>query len=456
MIIFLAVALVFSLIINLLILIKVRSISPAKISDRVAQEFAANFDKLQEKNDKNFDKNRQDFISISSSSRQELNNAILQNFTNFSKMQNQSLEQFSQQIEKFEVKFNSTSNENRQEAQLKLDQIRKTMEEKIQLLQNENSAKLEQMRQTVDEKLHQTVEKRFNESFTMIAQRLDQVHKGLGEMQNLASGVGDLKKVLSNVKTRGNIGEIQLGSILEQFFSPAQFEKNVATKKSSAQRVEFAIKIPDKVNEDQDLLLPIDSKFPIEDYQRLMDAYELIDSTNQKNSKASLEQAQKSFEVSVKRAAKEIFDKYLNPPTTTDFGIMFVPTEGLYAEILRSHSLFEEIQRKYKVIILGPTTIVAFLSSLQMGFRTLTVEKRSSEVWNILATVKSEFGKFGDLLEKTRKKIQETGNVLDAAASKSRNIEKKLKNIQQLPANDSNGSDDTSVEIFDDLLKIED
>lgn len=329
------------------------------------------------------------------------------------------------------------------------------MEEKIQLLQNENGAKLEQMRQTVDEKLHQTVEKRFNESFTMIAARLDQVHKGLGEMQNLASGVGDLKKVLSNVKTRGNIGEIQLGSILEQFFSPAQFEKNVAIKKSSAQRVEFAIKIPDKVHEDRDLLLPIDSKFPIEDYQRLMDAYELIDSTNQQNSKVSLEQAQKSFEISVKRAAKEIFDKYLNPPATTDFGIMFVPTEGLYAEILRSHSLFEEVQRKYKVIILGPTTIVAFLSSLQMGFRTLTVEKRSSEVWNILATVKNEFGKFGDLLERTRKKIQETGNILDTAASKSRNIEKKLKNIQQLPVNDSTSNNNSSIEVITDLLEIE-
>ncbi len=442
----------FLTIVNLLVLLKIRRMQTSDEQNQInelTQDVKANIEK-------NFDKSRQESTRASSNDRQELNNVILQNFTNLSKMQNQNFSQFIKQLESYEAKSLRTINDNRQEVEKKLDSIRKTVEERLEFLQKENGDKLEKMRQTVDEKLNATVEKRFNESFNMIASRLDQVHRGLGEMQNLANGVGDLKKVLSNVKTRGNIGEIQLASILEQFFSPAQYEKNATTKKSSTQRVEFALKIPDKFNEDKELLLPIDSKFPIEDYQRLVAAYEQIDYVNQQDSKSALDQAVRSFESSVKRAAKEISDKYINPPTTTDFAIMFVPTEGLYAEILRNHGLFEDLQKRYQVVVLGPTTIVAFLSALQMGFRTLAVEKRSGEVWSILASVKSEFGKFGGLLEKTKKKIQETGNVIDDAAVRSRAIEKKLKNIQELPANDSAALTGQGCDIVPDFIKIED
>ncbi len=429
MLIFLSATVAVLALISLLTLAKIRRLKEML----EPQNLNADIKELREVLEKNFDKNRSEFLKNAANDRQELNNNISQNFTNFTKIQN----------------------DNRQEVEKKLDSIRKTVEGQLQLLQKDNAEKLEKMRQTVDEKLHATVEKRFNQSFSLIANRLDQVHKGLGEMQNLASGVGDLKKVLSNVKTRGNIGEIQLGSILEQFFSPAQFEKNVATKASSTQRVEFAIKIPDK-NDDRDLLLPIDSKFPIEDYQRLVDIYDNTDYTNQQGSKSAIDQATRQFESSVKKSAKDIYDKYLNPPTTTDFAIMFVPTENLYAEILRNHSLFEELQQKYHVVVLGPTTIVAFLSALQMGFRTLAVEKRSSEVWNVLAAVKSEFGKFGDLLEKTKKKIQETGNVIDQAATKSRVIEKKLKNVEAAPANDDNKLSNPADELIADMLELED
>ncbi len=350
----------FLTLISLLILAKIRKIQESLDPDNLNSDIQ----ELKKEIDKNFDKNRSEFLKNAANDRQELNNNIVQNFTNLSKIQS----------------------DNRQEIEKKLDSIRKTVEDQLKSLQKDNSEKLEKMRHTVDEKLQATVEKRFNQSFNVIASRLEQVHKGLGEMQNLANGVGDLKKVLSNVKTRGNIGEIQLASILEQFFSPAQYEKNVATKTTGTQRVEFAIKIPDKSSEDKDLLLPIDSKFPIEDYQRLVEAYDNVDYTNQQSSKAATDQALRQFESGVKKAAKDIYDKYLNPPTTTDFGIMFVPTENLYAEILRNHDLFEELQRKYHVVVLGPTTIVAFLSALQMGFRTLAVE----QIEAVMAEIKNE------------------------------------------------------------------
>lgn len=448
--------LVVLILINILVFLKIGRVKPSQILKQINDEISGDLEKLKSDIDKNFNQNRQEFLKNASNDRQELNNSILQNSTNFSKVQNQTSEQLLKQLENFEVKSTRNASENRQEMEKKLDSIRKTVEDQLKSLQKENGERLEKMRHTVDEKLQATVEKRFNQSFNVIATRLDQVHKGLGEMQNLASGVGDLKKVLSNVKTRGNIGEIQLESILEQFFSPSQYEKNATTKSSSTQRVEFALKIPDKGEEDKDLLLPIDSKFPIEDYQRLVEAYEAVDYTNQQSSKLPLDQALRQFESSVKRAAKEISDKYLNPPVTTDFAIMFVPTEGLYAEILRNNNLFDELQRKYRVIVLGPTTIVAFLSALQMGFRTLAVEKRSSEVWNILASVKSEFGKFGDLLEKTKKKLQETGNVIDSAAVKSRNIERRLKDVQIAPDSNSDKLENSANDLTPDCVKIED
>lgn len=318
----------------------------------------------------------------------------------------------------------------RQDAEGQLTAIRETMERRLQQLQEENGRKLDDMRKVVDEKLQEAVEKRFNESFRMISERLEQVHKGLGEMQSLASGVGDLKKVLTNVKTRGSLGEIQLGAILEQILSPEQYVLNSAVKTGSAERVEYAIKLPGRSTDNEPLLLPVDSKFPNEDYQRLVEAYE------QPGTK-ELEIISRQFENAVRKNAREIRDKYINPPVTTDFAIMFVPTEGLYAEILRRTGLFEQLQREFKITVVGPTNLVAFLSSLQMGFKTLAIEKRSSEVWEVLGAVKTEFGSFGSILEKTRKKLQEAANVIDKAGVRSRAIERKLRNVQELPAEDS-------------------
>lgn len=330
--------------------------------------------------------------------------------------------ELSQSLDNFEQKLN-----------LNFKEIREVVENKLKDIQEDNNKKLEEMRKTVDEKLQETVEKRFDSSFKIISERLEQVHKGLGEMQTLASGVGDLKKVLTNVKTRGNLGEIQLATILDQILSPQQFIQNAQVKKNSQQRVEFAIKLPNKNSENQDLLLPIDSKFPIEDYLRFNEAMEHLENY----SKSELENLSKQFESSVKRNARDIREKYINPPITTDFAIMFVPTESLYAEILRRPGLFEFLQKEYKITVVGPTNLVAFLSSLQMGFKTLAIEKRSSEVWEILGAVKTEFSRFGKILDKTKKKLQEASNVIDTASVRSRAIERKLKTVQELPEDDS-------------------
>jgi DNA recombination protein RmuC len=310
----------------------------------------------------------------------------------------------------------------------KLDKINETVEQKLAALQEDNNKKLEQMRATVDEKLHDTLEKRLGESFKIVSERLEQVHKGLGEMQSLAIGVGDLKKVLTNVKTRGTFGEIQLGSLLEQILTREQYDTNVVTKKGTNARVEFAIRLPGRGNMDDDSVwLPIDAKFPQEDYLRLVEAQEL-------GNPLLVEESSKQLERAVKEMAKAIRDKYLDPPATTDFGIMFLPTEGLFAEILRRTGLFELLQREFKVIITGPTTLAALLNSLQMGFKTLAIEKRSSEVWTLLGAVKTEFASFGAVLLKTKKKLDEASNTIDAATTRTRVIERKLRNVQELPA----------------------
>jgi DNA recombination protein RmuC len=309
----------------------------------------------------------------------------------------------------------------------KLDKINETVEKKLASLQEDNNKKLEQMRATVDEKLHDTLEKRLGESFKIVSERLEQVHKGLGEMQSLAVGVGDLKKVLTNVKTRGTFGEIQLGSLLEQLLTREQYETNVATKKGSNARVEFAIKLPGRNDTaDRSVWLPIDAKFPQEDYLRLIEAQE-------QGIPLLMEETSRQLERSVKEMAKAIRDKYLDPPGTTDFGIMFLPTEGLYAEVLRRTGLFETLQREFKVILTGPTTLAALLNSLQMGFKTLAIEKRSSEVWSLLGAVKTEFATFGAVLVKTKKKLDEASNTIDAAATRTRVIERKLRTVQELP-----------------------
>lgn len=356
-------------------------------------------------------------------------------------------EKFSQNVKD----FNELQRQKFEDLVKRQEGIRKEVEDKLKEIREDNSKKLEEMRKTVDEKLQESVEKRFNESFKLISDRLEQVHKGLGEMQSLASGVGDLKRVLTNVKTRGNLGEIQLGAILEQILSPEQYEQNAAVKDGSQERVEFVIKLPGKNNDNRSLLLPIDSKFPNEDYQRLIETYENLANINPKDAEAIAKQ----FENSVKKSARDIKDKYINPPVTTDFAIMFVPTEGLYAEILRRTGLFEYLQRDLKITVVGPTNLVAFLSSLQMGFKTLAIEKRSSEVWEILGAVKTEFGNFGNVLEKTKKKLQEAANVIDKAGVRSRAIERKLRTVQELPQEETIALLGESIEIEEDNEIVE-
>ncbi len=308
-----------------------------------------------------------------------------------------------------------------------LTKMRDTIELKLKSLQEDNNRKLEQMRETVDEKLHSTLEKRLGESFQLVSERLEQVHKGLGEMQSLASGVGDLKKVLSGVKTRGIWGEVHLGMLLEDILSPDQYTKNFAVKTNSQERVDFAVRLPGQDTEP--VWLPLDSKFPLEDYHRLIEAQE-------RGELELVEAASKQLERAVREEAKSIRDKYISPPTTTDFAILFLPTEGLYAEILRRPGLGETLQREFRVVIAGPTTLGAFLNSLQIGFRTLTIQKRSSEVWALLAAIKKEFSVFGDILDKTQEKLQQASKTIDQAATKSRTIERKLSKVQELPVID--------------------
>jgi len=302
--------------------------------------------------------------------------------------------------------------------------LRGAVEQRLERIQQDSSAKLEQMRQTVDEKLHATLEKRLSESFRQVSERLELVHKGLGEMQTLAAGVGDLKRVLSNVKTRGVFGETQLAALLEQVMAPEQYERNVATRPGSRERVEFAIKLPGR--DDVPVLLPIDAKFPIEDYQRLQAAQEAGD-------KAALEMAEKALETRVKLEAKTIAEKYVEPPHTTDFALLYLPFEGLFGEVLRRPGLFEHIQRQFRVTICGPTNLLAYLNSLQMGFRTLAIQQRSSEVWKVLGTVKSEFGKFAEVLANTKRQLQTVANTIDQAEVRTRQIERKLKDVEVLP-----------------------
>lgn len=369
-------------------------------------------------------KNREEAASSAREGREEmghsfksLGDSLLKQMTNIADLQKNQLETFSVHLSKL-----TQSNED------KLEKMRSTVEERMKLLQEDNSNKLEQMRATVDEKLHATLEKRLGESFKLVSERLESVYKGLGEMQSLASSVGDLKKVLTNVKTRGTWGEVQLGNLLEQILTGDQYARNVVTRKGSRERVEFAIRLPGRDDaEGGEVWLPIDAKFPQEDYQRLVDAQDRADQTG-------VDEASKQLEARIKKEAKEIREKYIDPPNTTDFGIMFLPVEGLYAEILRRPGLSDTLQREHRVVVTGPTTLAALLNSLQMGFRTLAIEKRSSEVWILLGAVKTEFGKFGDILEKTRKKLHEASNTIDTAARKSRTIERKLRGVQKLPS----------------------
>ncbi len=390
-----------------------------KSSDRT-EEILKKITELQDRNEKIV---KQEF----SLNRQELGNS----FKNFSDSQDKNFHNFSQRLDL----LNKNINDN-------LTTVRESVEKRLQLIQKDNSDQLEKMRITVDEKLQSTLEKRLGESFKQVSTQLESVYKGLGEMQTLAVGVGDLKKVLSNVKVRGTWGEVQLNNLLEQILTSDQYDKNVAVKHGSSDRVEFAIRLPGKDDENKQCWLPIDSKFPLEDYQNLIKAQDAVDLVQ-------IEVCSKALENRVKGEAKYIFDKYIDPPHTTDFAILYLPIEGLYAEITQKQDLIDLLQRQYRVTIAGPNTITALLNSLQMGFRTLVIEKRSSEVWSVLGTIKKEFGTFGDLLAKTKKKLQEATNTIDDAASKSRTIISKLNKVQQsLPDTitedeSDNTSDDT-------------
>src|SRR5947209_11589957 len=308
-----------------------------------------------------------------------------------------------------------------------LESVRGIVDLRLKQLQEDNTGQLEKMRATVDEKLQGTLEKRLGESFKLVSDRLEQVHKGLGAMQQLASDVGGLQKVLSNVKMRGGWGEVQLGSLLEQVLTADQFARNVKTREESADRVEFAIKLPGDEN-GSPVWLPIDAKFPTEDYQRLLAAQD-------KGDVPGIEDAMKSLETQLKKSAKDICQKYINPPRTTDFAVMFLPTEGLYAEAIRRIGLVEQVQRDCRVIFAGPTTLAALLNSLQMGFRTLAIQKRSSEVWNLLAAVKTEFGKFGEALSAVKEKIDQASRKIEDVDVRSRAITKKLRDVEELPSN---------------------
>lgn len=345
--------------------------------------------------------------------------AVQKRMVDIASLQKGQMEGFTQQLGAL-----TASNEQR------LDKLRETVELRLKWLQEDNSKKLEQMRATVDEKLHETLEKRLGESFKQVSGQLEQVHKGLGEMQSLASGVGDLKKVLSNIKTRGTLGEVQLHNLLEQILTPDQYSANVATKPGSDARVEFAVRLPGKG--DKPLWLPIDAKFPQEDFLRLVEAQE------QGNQVAVLD-ATRQFDRTVRGMAKLICDKYLAPPDTTDFAVMFLANEASYAQVLSRPGLFDVILREHKVIVAGPTTIAALLSSLSLGFRTLAIEKRSSDVWRLLGAIKTEFMTFGTLLEKTRKKLDEASSSIDTAATRTRRIQRKMQGIEELPEHEAQG-----------------
>lgn len=346
---------------------------------------------------------------------QEVNNSLVTLINNLGNMQKERLAEVTKAI-----------NELIASSKLESNVLREKLEAKFKEIQASNEQKLDEMRKTVDEKLHETLEKRLGESFKIVSERLEAVHRGLGEMQSLATGVGDLKRVLTNVKARGTWGEVQLRAILEQILTPEQFSANVQTKDDSRERVEFAVRLPGKNDGDHPVWLPIDAKFPKEDYDRLVNA-------SASGNVEGVEQATEALIREIERCAKDISDKHINPPITTDFAIMFLPTEGLYAEVLRQPGMQELLQQKYRIVPAGPTTLAAVLNSLRMGFHTLAIEKRSSEVWRILGAVKTEFGKFGDIINKVKSQLITAANTLDTTAVRTRMMSRKLNEVSALP-----------------------
>jgi len=452
--ILLSISIVILLIIVILVIrVAIQQKNPAQmesVKESVAI-FGNNLDKISNSMKDEFQRNREESSKVAKDNRDELQKSL----ELFDIRLSGNIKDFN---ETQRINFESSvtrAKEQSQNIESRLEKMRETIENKLKEIQTDNSVKLEQMRETVNEKLQETLNTRISESFKMVTDQLEQVYKGLGDMQKLAVGVGDLKRVLSNVKTRGIMGEIQLGSILEQYLSPEQFVKNVIVKPGTKESVEFAIKLPGNENPDEPVLLAIDSKFPIEDYQRMIEIYENIADYT----KEEIIKVEKAFDASVVKSAKTIYQKYISPPVTTNFAIMFVPTEGLYAQILTRTGLFELVQRDFNVTVVGPSNLVAFLSSLQMGFRTLAVQKRSNEVWQILGAVKTEFEGFEKVLEKAQNQIiSASGNIEKLVGTRSRAIKRKLRNIQELPASEAARileSNETDADVKDPEDEIE-
>lgn len=378
---------------------------------QLTNTLASRLDSFQDKSESLMKQNRDELAASLKSFQEQFKHSV----SEFNELQKQ---KFDGLITKQDELLRSTEQ--------RLEKMRNTVEDKLKSIQDDNNDKLERMRQTVDEKLHKTLEDRLGQSFQIVSERLEQVQRGLGEMQTLATGVGDLKKVLSNVKTRGSLGEYRLEMILEAILAPEQYSRNIVTKEGSRENVEFAIKLPSKDTEAQFIWLPVDAKFPREVYEALLNAYEKADPI-------LIDAANKELEKTIKSCAKDIKEKYINPPVSTDFAIMFLPFEGLYAEVVKRPALFEELQREFNVNVTGPSTFAAFVHSLQMGFRTLAIQKRSSEVWSLLGAVKTEFGKFGTFLDSVHKNLETASNKILQASQKSRTIERKLRNVEALP-----------------------
>lgn len=388
-------------------------------------EFGGRLEKLTETNEKKLQEMRTELSSAAAAQRSEMATSIEKLSLTLTEQVTAIASLTKKEMEAVSVTLNRLTDTNEK----RLTELRTTVDTKLQSIQDDNAKRLESMRQTVDEKLQGTLEKRLGESFKFVGERLEAVQAGLGEMRTLANGVGDLKKVLSNVKIRGTWGEIQLGNLLAQMLAPEQYLSNVPTRPQSGERVEFAIRLPGSEG-GEEVLLPIDSKFPIEDYQRLVEASERGDTS-------AIEECARELEQRIRLCAQDISGKYLNPPHTTDFGVLFLPTEGLYAEVVRRSGLIESLQRDHRVVVAGPTTLAALLNSLQMGFKTLAIQKRSSEVWQILAAVKSEFGKFGEVIEAVDKKLVEASKKLGTVGTRTRAIQRQLRDVQELPATEA-------------------
>lgn len=415
------------LIVNIYISIKPQGVDMGPVQRDMEQKLISVEKALREEftvNREESRKNEQSNRTEIGSSIEKLSATILSNMIELSNLQKNQFDTYSRTMERTLDAFNYNLRSS-------IDDLTKLQNEKFVELTKSTEENLEKMRVTVDEKLQSTLERRLSESFKVVSERLEQVHKGLGEMQSLAAGVGDLKKVLSNTKTRGVLGEVQLERILDQFLSPEQYEKNVITKKGSRETVEFAIKLPGKDYDNKTVYLPLDAKFPLEVYNKLLDAYDL-------QNQAQIDAASKNLERFIKKSAKDIRDKYIDPPNTTDFGLMFLPTEGIYAEVLKNQSLVEFVQREYNINITGPTTLVALLNSLQMGFRSLAIEKHSSEVWKILGAVKTEFSKFETVLNSAQNKLNQASSEIDKlVGTRTRQINRKLKNVDKLSFDDT-------------------